>query len=146
MMKNIVEDIKDISIDLQDDGFTINMMPDDDIKLKMLTIRGEIGSSNGKSPFYIEVSKFKGYYNLVSNYLDKGHPFNIEEVKPTLERIIDYAKSLGMSCELEASIPNHATRSRKFEIKDEFPDIGNPKNVMWVRINFRGSQMIPLTN
>lgn len=120
-MKDIIDDIKDISIELEDNGFSVDIEPNNDIGVKIISLR------TNSRPFSITVRRFYGYLL----------PFNVNEIKEVFERIIEYVNSKEIDCEFSVSHPNHTSRSRKFNITSgSIPDIGNPKNIMWDKLTF----------
>lgn len=120
-MKDIIDDIKDISLDLVDNGFKVEIEPSNDIQVKITSLR------TNRTPFFIRVKNFKGYLL----------PFHVDEVKEIFERIIEYANSKGIDCDFFVSKPTHSRQSREFlKVSGTLPDIGNPKNIMWAQLNF----------
>lgn len=122
-MKDIIDDIRDIAAELEDIGFMVKIEPSNDIRIKIASLR------TNRTPFNIEVIKYQG-----SSF---RKTFNIAEVEEVFERIIEYVTSNGIKCDLSVSHPSNEDRSRKFmNVYRSLPDIGNPKNIMWARLNF----------
>lgn len=119
-MKDIIDDIKDIAAELEDIGFTVEIEPSNEIRIKIASLR------TNRTPFTIKVKKFKGFL----------HPFHIDEVKEVFERIIEYVSTKEIDCEFSVSHPTHTTSSRRWKVSETIPDIGNPKNIMWAQLTF----------
>lgn len=96
-MKNIIEDINNMCDDLRDDGFVIDMKPDNDIAIKMLGLyrRGSITSLHTTK---IEVNIAK-------------KDFMLNEIDESIGRIYNYMKSENFDCKIEfiTSIANRAS-------------------------------------
>lgn len=119
-MKDIIDDIRDIAAELEDIGFTVEIEPSNDIRIKIASLR------TNRTPFTIKVTKFKGFL----------HPFHIDEVKEVFERIVEYVSTKDIDCEFSVSHPTHTSSSRRFNVSGTIPDIGNPKNIVWAQLIF----------
>lgn len=95
-MKNIIEDINNMCDDLRDDGFVIDIKPDNDIAIKMLGLyrRGSVTSLHTTK---IEVGISKS-------------DFILKEIYESTGRIYNYMKSENFDCNVEfvTSIANRA--------------------------------------
>jgi len=102
MLKNIIEDIKDICIDLEDLGFNIKIQPDNDIKIKVLSLDGNLYNSLRDVPFYVEISKFSTFRRQF--YVD-------DSSWDVIQRLLEFMKSSGFKNKIELSHPTHASQS-----------------------------------
>ena len=98
-VKNIIEDIKDICLEIQDKGFTFKIEPSNDIKMKVMSLQGDTISDKG-IPFYVEIEKFQGY----------RHIFKIGEVSDVIQRLIDYMNSNGFKSIVQIPTKHHVNQ------------------------------------
>ncbi len=124
-VKNIVEDIKDICIELQDREFNVRVEPDNDIKIKVISLKSDEVFANRNFNFYVDITK-------------AGSIFNISEVSDVIERLVEYMESNGYKCKLKIPPPQYGSSVyREIDIvTGTFPNIGNPKNILLVKVDF----------
>jgi hypothetical protein len=111
-LKEIIYSLEDICMDLKDEGFTINILPDNDIRLKMLsivvsnTLRGlykpgqDLGYVNGQPfapDFTLSIVKFQLWQGDRENI---GFVYN-NSIKEYISRIEEYMKSNGFDSKVE---------------------------------------------
>ena len=101
IIKNIIDDLKDICIDFEDDGLTVRIFPQGDINIRMLSMKDRClpgGIVDSRSiPFYIEIIKFEGYkriFGLSDNLID------------VIYHIVDYMKLNGYNTKLVSEFWN----------------------------------------
>lgn len=85
-MKNIIEDASSICDDIRDDGFVVDVKPDNDIHIKMLGMyrRGTITTSHNK----IEITISKSV-------------FWFADIQETIGRLVGYMESENFSCDVD---------------------------------------------
>ena len=104
-LKNIIEDLKYICVDLTEDGFAVNIVPENDIKIKFLSFRINY-------PFYIEICKIKthplqpfGTVGYRREYRDR-EAFSLSEIdKDIIYHLLGYMNTNGFNCKVESTHP-----------------------------------------
>ncbi len=111
-LKNTIEDLKDICIDLEDNEFMVTINPDDDIKIKLLSITVDDNRFQRDIPFYIEIVKYNNgvwaYNPTTSNTARKV--FRVSDIKETILQVKEYMDSKGFDSKIQITHPQHSNR------------------------------------
>lgn len=97
----LISDLKDLSLEFEDNNCGCKIFPDDEIKLNILSLksRGHLGSIN--QPFYLEIDVFKTMASNNSHWYDRDTGHNIQMFSlpdwfiSNCRRIEDYMQSEG---------------------------------------------------
>lgn len=93
--EGIVNDIMDISIDIQDEGFRVKHLN------ALAATFMDTSDISPKSDFMITIDKFDGY----------REPFNIEEIRDFLIRVIEYGSK--SPCDITIYVPQRSHTNQR---------------------------------
>ena len=98
-IKGVVDTLKDICVEIQDEGYTCKFIPNNDISLKVLGLKAYSGVKYkfGSDDFKIGITK-----KHPTSTHPEANTFLYSDIKDTMDRILNYMKSEGWETQIDS--------------------------------------------